>query len=131
MFAVSKLLQVLPPAITFQIVLLFLQVPVQDGRQTLKDWCKYTGKHTTDVATMENALPGHVKAAYAKAQAAVQARAPYEQSVAAGKPADLNLLAAYTAYIQLEQVCGFSSVGDWKACLHSKLGAFSCLPVPF
>ncbi|KAK9810066.1 hypothetical protein WJX72_004227 [[Myrmecia] bisecta] len=43
---------------------------------------------------------------YDKAQRAVKLRAGHEAAVAAGKPADADLLAAYMAYIKLEQAQG-------------------------
>ena len=49
-------------------------------------------------------LPPHVHAQYKKAQAAVQQRQAHEEAVATGKEANEELLAAYMAYIQLEQV---------------------------
>ena len=50
--------------------------------------------------------PAAIMAGYHKAQAVVAARSDLEAAVAAGKPADMDLLASYTAYVKLEQVCG-------------------------
>jgi len=49
-------------------------------------------------------LPSHVRNQYEKAQAAVQQRQAHEIAVAPGKEANEELLAAYMAYIRLEQV---------------------------
>ena len=52
------------------------------------------------------AVPVHLTKAYAKAQEAVSLRRTYETAVAPDRPADAHLLAAYMAYIRLEQVGG-------------------------
>lgn len=60
---------------------------------------------TWEVAQAEpQELPAHVQAGYERAQAAVELRAPNEDAVDASKAADADLLAAYMAYIGLEQV---------------------------
>ena len=69
-------------------------MPLQDGEQTLSD----AGLSVED-------LPESVKQGYTKAQAMAQARAAHEAAVAPTRPADTELLAAYMAYIQLEEVC--------------------------
>ena len=48
--------------------------------------------------------PPAVMAGFHKAQAIAAARSDLEAAVAAGKPADMDLLASYTAYVKLEQV---------------------------
>lgn len=50
--------------------------------------------------------PAALRASHAKAQAAAELRQPYESSVAAGKPADQDLLAAYMAYVKVEEKQG-------------------------
>ena len=69
------------------------QVPLQNGEQTL-----------TDAGLSIEDLPESVRQGYDKAQAMVQVRAAHEAAVASTKPADTELLAAYMAYIQLEEV---------------------------
>ena len=54
--------------------------------------------------TKPQELPRHVQQNMEKAQAAVVQRQAYEEAVAPCKPANEELLAAYMAYIQLEQV---------------------------
>ena len=44
-----------------------------------------------------------LRAAYDKAQHSAELRQPYETSVAAGRPADADLLAAYMAYVKVEE----------------------------
>jgi hypothetical protein len=48
-------------------------------------------------------MPEALRAAYDKAQHAAELRQPYEASVAAGRPADADLLAAYMAYVKVEE----------------------------
>ena len=48
-------------------------------------------------------MPEALRAAYDKAQHAAELRQPYETSVAAGRPADADLLAAYMAYVKVEE----------------------------
>lgn len=48
-------------------------------------------------------LPEHVQAGYSKAQSAVAVRRASEAAVAPGREADSELLAAYMAYIKLEE----------------------------
>lgn len=50
--------------------------------------------------------PAAVQQGYAKAQQAAELRQPYEESVAAGKPAGADLLAAYMAYVKVEERAG-------------------------
>ena len=49
-------------------------------------------------------LPGHIQQGFQKAQQAVGLRSQHEGMVAADKPADEDLLAAYLAYIKYEEV---------------------------
>ncbi|KAK9853378.1 hypothetical protein WJX84_010588 [Apatococcus fuscideae] len=73
-----------------------LQVPLLDGPSTLayyKEWA-----HSDP--------PASVQAGYDKAQAVAAARKDLEIAVAAGKPADMDLLASYMAYVKLEQAQG-------------------------
>lgn len=51
-------------------------------------------------------VPDHVRKAAAKAAAAASLRAAHEAAVSGDKPADAALLAAYLAYIKLEQAQG-------------------------
>ena len=51
-------------------------------------------------------MPDHVQKGYSKAQSAVAVRRASEAAVAAGKAADSELLAAYMAYIKLEEAQG-------------------------
>lgn len=72
------------------------QIPLLAGPATLahyKEWAR-------------SEPPAAVKAGYDKAQAVATARKDVEVAVAAGKPADMDLLASYMAYVKLEQVRG-------------------------
>jgi len=51
-------------------------------------------------------VPQNVAQGHENAKAAAALRAASEAAVAAGKPADHDLLAAYSAYIKLEQGAG-------------------------
>lgn len=51
-------------------------------------------------------LPGHLQQGFQKAQQAVSLRSQHESLVAADRPADEDLLAAYLAYIKYEEVRG-------------------------
>ena len=51
-------------------------------------------------------LPEAVQAGFERAEAAAALRAPNEDAVGPGRPADADLLAAYMAYINLEEVLG-------------------------
>lgn len=44
-------------------------------------------------------MPAHIRAAAARNKEAAELRAPHEEAVGSGKPADAALLAAYAAYI--------------------------------
>ena len=77
-----------------------MQVPLRGNSEALEAYV------TWEVAQAEpQELPAHVQAGYKRAQAAVELRAPNEDAVDASKAADADLLAAYLAYIGLEQVC--------------------------
>ena len=75
-------------------------MPLLNGPGTLAQynaWEQHQGKAAEQ-------LPGHVKKAFDKAQDLVSKRRESEQAVAEGKAPDTDLLAAYMAYIQLEEV---------------------------
>ena len=75
------------------------QVPLRGNAEALEAYVAW------EVAQAEpQELPAHVAAGYEKAQAAVELRVPNEDAVDASKAADADLLAAYMAYIGLEQV---------------------------
>lgn len=81
-----------------------LQVPLQDGPSTLQ---QYTTWEQSLPATAQD-LPASVKQGYTKAQAAAKLRAASETAVNAARPADHDLLAAFMAYLKLEEVAGDS-----------------------
>ena len=70
------------------------QVPLLNGPATLTAYRDWAGSDP----------PAAVKAGYNKAQAVAAARKDLELAVSAGKPADMDLLASYMAYVKLEQV---------------------------
>ena len=51
-------------------------------------------------------MPEHIQKGYSKAQSAVAVRRASEAAVVAGKEANTELLAAYMAYIKLEESQG-------------------------
>ena len=71
-----------------------MQVPLLTGPETLMAYKTRSGSEP----------PPTIKAGYDKAQAVAAARKDLETAVAAGKPADMDLLASYMAYVKLEQV---------------------------
>ena len=76
-----------------------MQVPLignEDTSKALQEW------ESQQIKPQE--LPQHVQKNMEKAQAAVAQRQALEEAVAPCKPANQELLAAYMAYIQLEQV---------------------------
>lgn len=73
-------------------------------------------------------LPATVQAGYERAQAAVELRAPNEDAVDASKAADADLLAAYMAYIGLEQVRASSTPELCRK--HSRLPGVTCNCAP-
>lgn len=76
-----------------------MQVPLignEDTSKALHEW------ESQQIKPQE--LPQHVQKNMEKAQAAVAQRQALEEAVAPCKPANEELLAAYMAYIQLEQV---------------------------
>jgi hypothetical protein len=77
-----------------------LQVPLADGADTL---AAYTAWERDTRGEQGWQVPAVVQAGYAKAQHAAELRQPYEASVASGKPATADLLAAYMAYIKVEE----------------------------
>ena len=76
------------------------QVPLLNGPGTLAQYNAWE-QHQGDAA---EELPGHVKKGFDKAQDLVSKRREGEEAVAEGKAPDTDLLAAYMAYIQLEEV---------------------------
>lgn len=76
-----------------------VQVPLLDNAQTAKELQQFLGSDSDS-----HNLPEQVKKGKANAQASAQARQASEEAVADGKPADMDLLAAYMAYIKLEEV---------------------------
>ena len=76
-----------------------MQVPLignEDTSKALQEW------ESQQIKPQE--LPQHVQKNMEKAQAAVAQRQALEEAVTPCKPANEELLAAYMAYIQLEQV---------------------------
>lgn len=71
-----------------------MQVPLLNGPATLTAYKVWAGSDP----------PAAVKVGFDKAQAVAAARKDLEVAVAAGKPADMDLLASYMAYVKLEQV---------------------------
>ncbi len=69
-------------------------------------------------------VPAAVQQGYAKAQHAAELRQPYEESVAAGKPPGADLLAAYMAYVKVEERSGdpgrvqVKGAAGWKQGLY-------------
>ena len=61
-------------------------------------------QHWEDAQKDSQGLPAHVQKGYEKAQAAVKLRQAHEDAVASDREANADLLAAYMAYINLEQV---------------------------
>ncbi|KAL4858071.1 Squamous cell carcinoma antigen recognized by T-cells 3 [Chlorella vulgaris] len=80
-----------------------LQVPLADGADTL---AAYTAWERDTRGEQGWQVPAVLQAGYAKAQHAAELRQPYEASVASGKPATADLLAAYMAYIKVEERAG-------------------------
>lgn len=77
-----------------------LQVPLignENSLEALENWEAELSK--------PQELPPHVRKQAEKAQAAAQQRQAHEHAVAPGREANEELLAAYMAYIRLEQVC--------------------------
>lgn len=78
-----------------------LQVPLADGAAAL---AAYQAWETSLQPGFD--VPQNMAQAHEKAQAAAALRAASEASVAPGKPADHDLLAAFRAYIMLEKRAG-------------------------
>ena len=74
-----------------------LQVPLLENSEALRHWAESSN------STLQQ-LPDPVQKGYAKAQSMLEARKEAETSVDASRPADTDLLAAYIAYIKLEEV---------------------------
>lgn len=77
------------------------QVPLSTGTATLSAYEAWEASTSPDSPAQ---LPGHVKKGYDKAQEMLRKRQTSEKAIAADKPADVDLLAAFMAYIQLEEV---------------------------
>ena len=84
------------------------QVPLLNGPVTLTAYRDWAGSDP----------PAAVKAGYDKAQAVAATRKDLEVAVAAGKPADMDLLASYMAYVKLEQVKSYVSENSYAAPDH-------------
>lgn len=82
-------------AITFGVY----QVPLFGNSEALAAYQDWEDKNQNS-----QGLPAHVEKGYEKAQAAVKLRQAHEEAVAPGKEANTELLAAYMAYINLEEV---------------------------
>jgi len=78
------------------------QVPLAGGDAALAALAAWEARLPAGAAAPE--LPPPVVRARAKAAAAAAARRGHEAAVASGRPADADLLAAYMAYIRLEEV---------------------------
>lgn len=75
-----------------------LQVPLLDNGATAKELQMFLGG---DNGTSK--IPNDIRERQAEAQSMVEARRALEDSVAADKPADTELLANYMAYIRVEE----------------------------
>ena len=73
-----------------------VQVPLLDNASIWKELQQISG------AVAE--IPEPVRKGQARAQSMAQARTASEQSVAPDRPADTDLLAAYMAYVKIEEV---------------------------
>jgi hypothetical protein len=87
------------------------QVPLAGGDAALAALAAWEARLPAGAAAPE--LPPHVERARAKAAAAAAARRGHEAAVAPGRPADADLLAAYMAYIRLEEVWA----GEYRASM--------------
>lgn len=88
-----------------------LQVPLLNGLETLHEYEQWQQQ------TAESArLPAHVRKGYDKAQDMVRLRQASEAAVADDKPVDTDLLAAYMAYIRVEEVSAASFVQCCSNC---------------
>ncbi len=76
-------------------------------------------------ATAQGALPASVKQNASKSQAAAKLRAASEAAVTAGRAADHDLLAAFTAYLKLEEAGGDAARLQVAAPPH-RIGALAC-----
>ena len=76
-----------------------VQVPLLDHAKTMEELQQFLGR----VEGLQ-ALPEQVKKGQARANAMAEARQAHEVAVTEGKPADTDLLAAYMAYIKVEEV---------------------------
>ncbi|BDA40979.1 Squamous cell carcinoma antigen recognized by T-cells 3 [Coccomyxa sp. Obi] len=78
-----------------------LQVPLVGNSEVFVEY-----QHWEDAQKDSQGLPAHVQKGYEKAQAAVKLRQAHEDAVASDKEANADLLAAYMAYINLEEAHG-------------------------
>lgn len=76
-----------------------VQVPLLDHAKTVEEFQHFLGS-TEALQT----LPEQVKKGQARAKGMAEARRVHEEAVSEGKPADTDLLAAYMAYIKIEEV---------------------------
>ena len=84
-----------------------LLVPHADADQTMQSYLQWEASLP---GAQQHKVPQHVEQGFQKAQQAVSIRSEHEAMVAAGKPADENLLAAFLAYIKYEEVCSTSTL---------------------
>lgn len=78
-----------------------MQAPLAKGPETLAEYTSWHAEHLPDES---HELPQHVRKGYEKAQEMVKLRHACEAAVTDEKPVDTDLLAAYMAYIKLEEV---------------------------
>ena len=86
-----------------------VQVPLAAGPETLVEYKAWQAEHmateeSNDAAPLQSELPVHVRKGYDKAQELVKMRRACEAAVAGDKAVDTELLAAFMAYIKLEEV---------------------------
>ena len=77
-------------------------MPLLSGPDTLAKYQQWHAQSSLHDSPAE--LPAHMRKGYDKAQAMVRLRQASEAAVAGDKPVDTDLLAAYMAYIKLEEV---------------------------
>ena len=91
-----------------------LLVPHADADQTMQSYLQWEASLSS---AQQHKVPQHVEQGFQKAQQAVSIRSEHEAMVAAGKPADENLLAAFLAYIKYEEVCSASRLYIMHECV--------------
>ena len=75
-------------------------MPLAGAEQTMQQYTEWEASQEGELQVPASLHKGHKQALQMLA-----VRASSEASVAAGKPADATLLAAYMAYIKLEEAC--------------------------